>query len=728
FGVSGSRGDARAWIATDTSGEIIINQQGNEYDFSGFADGEYTVYYMRWQAGNFGGLSVGNNLSDLTGCFDLSNGIVVTVFNVNGGVITTEDETTICLDDTKSDVLTFGVSGSAGNARAWIVTDENGKILVNQQSNQVDFSGAGAGICVVYYMRWQAGNFGGLEVGNNLTDLTGCFDLSNGIYVERLTGDDCDELCNVRGGTISTDQSTDICINDTEDTGEITFGASGSAGEGRAWIATDDQGLIVINQLSNTYDFTGFANGDYGIYFVRFDDRDFSGLELGNTLADLEGCFDVSNRITVSVYTVNGGIISTDDPTTFCIEDDEEDIVRFSVSGSAGEARAWVVTDDEGEILLVQDNGTFDFTNTDEGKCVVYYLRWQPGNFSGLTEGEDIYDLDGCFDLSNGITVTREDDCEEEKLEVVAFYLINAQTNEVIQPIEDGATIDIDEIGTDFLSIQAITNPEQVGSVRMRLRGRLNTVKTENFAPYMLFGDNIPTGNVAGRIFRTGNYTVEATPYEKSNLRGERGEKASVRFSLVKQVEFVKLTVLTEGEGSVSISPKGDSYKKGSLIRLVANPDRGYRFYAWTDVNGRVLSRSSAVLILLSRDFTLKAVFVKDADNFAKSATLGFSSSSALGLTIIDEKAPVLSEVSLFPNPIANDLVNIKLSTDIDREATINVIDITGRTLLTQQFDRIYANDRIELDLSGLNLKAGTYLLQIQTADQAPIMKQFIKQ
>jgi len=56
-----------------------------------------------------------------------------------------------------------------------------------------DLDGAGVGTCLIWYIRYEDG-LTGKEVGNNLSDFEGCFDLSNTVTVYREEAD---------GGTVA---------------------------------------------------------------------------------------------------------------------------------------------------------------------------------------------------------------------------------------------------------------------------------------------------------------------------------------------------------------------------------------------------------------------------------------------------------------------------------------------------------------------------------------------
>ena len=68
---------------------------------------------------------------------------------------------------------------------------------------------------------------------------------------------------------------------------------------------------------------------------------------------------------------------------------------------------------------------------------------------------------------------------------------------------------------SDQLNIRAETRSgAEIGSVRLELTGTRSSSRTENLAPYALFGDR------GGQAFPAGSYTVTATPYPEGSLGG----------------------------------------------------------------------------------------------------------------------------------------------------------------------------------------------------------------
>lgn len=136
--------------------------------------------------------------------------------------------------------------------------------------------------------------------------------------------------------------------------------------------------------------------------------------------------------------------------------------------------------------------------------------------------------------------------------EVVSFNLIDAETDQVIGTIHENDTIKLSSLPdpTHRLSIQAITNPEETGSVSLSLRRRLlngtfadfaEHRHVENYAPYALYGDI--AGDYSGRVFPATSYVILAFPYSQKNREGLAGSYLSVFFTIVDDLEKESLAV-----------------------------------------------------------------------------------------------------------------------------------------------------------------------------------------
>ncbi len=181
-----------AWIVTDDQGVILglpeVLGQLEMVNFDDAGVGVCLIWHLSY-ANGLTGLEPGNNaLTDLSGIYDLSNSISVTRNAPDGGEII-GGPFSFTVDGVPDFVSGVSVSGSSGSNASWVITDDQGTILglppTVEALEGVDFDGAGVGTCLIWYIRYEDG-LEGLVPGNNaLTDLSGCYDLSNSIEVVR---------------------------------------------------------------------------------------------------------------------------------------------------------------------------------------------------------------------------------------------------------------------------------------------------------------------------------------------------------------------------------------------------------------------------------------------------------------------------------------------------------------------------------------------------------------
>ncbi|MEM7086792.1 MAG: hypothetical protein AAF489_11450, partial [Bacteroidota bacterium] len=105
-------------------------------------------------------------------------------------------ETSICVDGNPDPIDVTLVGAGVGSNNGWVITDNaTGVILALPPGPPFNLDGAGTGVCDIWYLRYEPG-LTGLAVGQNVSDLAGCFDLSNPIEVIREEAD---------GGTVEID-------------------------------------------------------------------------------------------------------------------------------------------------------------------------------------------------------------------------------------------------------------------------------------------------------------------------------------------------------------------------------------------------------------------------------------------------------------------------------------------------------------------------------------------
>ena len=442
----GASGANFTYVVTSSDGEILMLSDSRNFDFETAGGGNCQVWGLSFDDG-LSGAMVGNNVSQLDGCFDLSNPVTITrltgddcpggggntgdcdddidagnlsLFRIGGTTLT------ICADDGMADRFSVIATDFDAARYTFVVTDTDGSILIITQNPNFDFEGTGAGNCRVYGLAFEPGLVGN-RVGNNLSQLDGCFELSNPVTVTRNTGADCNggggDECTVEGGTLALETggaTLTICAGDgTADPFSVV--STGASGANLTYVVTSSDGEILMLSDTRHFDFETAGAGNCQVWRLSFDDG-LSGAMVGNNVSQLDGCFDLSNPVTVTRNTgddcdgaggddciLDGGNITLMDGTTartICAGDGVAD--PFSVVSTDVNAPnfTYIVTDVDGNILVVSDSPEFDFETAGGGACRVYGIGFKRG-LAGNEVGNNLDQLDGCFDLSNAVTITR---------------------------------------------------------------------------------------------------------------------------------------------------------------------------------------------------------------------------------------------------------------------------------------------------------------------------------
>ncbi len=322
---------------------------------------------------------------------------------LDGGYISTKDNTTICIDGNATPINVH-LRGDRGKKKQWIITDDANTILALPKAPPFDFENAGAGVCKIWHVSywWYVRN---LKVGKNLSKLRGWYDLSNPIEVVRNEP---------KGGTLAGgpfEFTVGDGIADQISEGAITL--EGNSGGNSQWVVTDDAGNILgLPASPYAVNFDGAGPGTCLVWHLSFDGP-LEGAEVGKNASDLEGCYSLSNPIEVirNAAEVDGGVL-TGGPFEFCVGDDVADNIPeggITLEGNSGGNSQWVVTDADGNILgLPPSPYAVNFDGAGPGTCLVWHLSFN-GTIEGAEAGKNAADLVGDFDLSNPIEVVRNE-------------------------------------------------------------------------------------------------------------------------------------------------------------------------------------------------------------------------------------------------------------------------------------------------------------------------------
>ena len=125
---------------------------------------------------------------------------------------------------------------------------------------------------------------------------------------------------------------------------------------------------------------------------------------------------------------------------------------------------------------------------------------------------------------------------DQEEARIERFNLINASTNTIAGSLVDGQVLSLADIGTRYLSIEAVTTAP-FGSLLMELEGPVSFSRIENVAPYTLFGDQ--NNNFFGKVLTPGRYTITATAFDGKNRSGASVSTSSINFTITDRLPIV---------------------------------------------------------------------------------------------------------------------------------------------------------------------------------------------
>ena len=333
--------DNPAWVLTDLNADIIAIQDNGTFDFSGLGTGGFQIWLL-CSDGPLMGAAVGNNATDISGCFDLSDPITVNITTLEAPVISTDSETSFCVGDGDSDLVDANIDvAGTGDINQWIITDDAGNILALPPNPPFDFEDAGPGVCLIW-LATATGPLTGVEVGQNAADITGCFSLSNSLSVTRN-----------ENPTVSIDPvDVSVCMGESVD-----LSAIGSSNDlTYEWFAS--QGQLSSNTTQNTT-FTMMAPGTYQIILSATSPDGCMAMDM-TTVTILE-----APSVSISIPDV---ICNLGDCINLTATADGGDSFTYNWTASAG-----MIDDDSAETIeyCMGMPGTYDVdvTVTNENGC-----------------------------------------------------------------------------------------------------------------------------------------------------------------------------------------------------------------------------------------------------------------------------------------------------------------------------------------------------------------------
>ncbi|MEE4241703.1 MAG: DUF5060 domain-containing protein [Desulfopila sp.] len=157
---------------------------------------------------------------------------------------------------------------------------------------------------------------------------------------------------------------------------------------------------------------------------------------------------------------------------------------------------------------------------------------------------------------------------------VVGFTLINADSNAEIGLIREGDIINLSTLPSENINIRVNTSPAVVGRVEISLQGATVVARTEQAAPYALWGDN--DGNYSAGKLNPGSHILNAIPYENNSA----GVALQISFSVVDTA--LTMPRADAGKDRFLFPPDDQVVLYGSGD----DPDGFIESFLWTQVDG----------------------------------------------------------------------------------------------------------------------------------------------
>jgi len=242
---------------------------------------------------------------------------------------------------------------------------------------------------------------------------------------------------NPDGGTIVALSNTELCIGDSVPD-LVTVSLSGHEGNHSMWLITNSFDVILDTLQDSVFNLTNFDMGTYHIYHVAYDEFTVEP-RIGLVTKKIEGWFGLSNKLTINKVSPNGGFLTStiNQDSIRCDDDEFEDLIDIRLLAERGLYKGWIITDKDNIVRSLPNVGPpFNLSSTGSGTAQIYHY----GAFIDdpvINIGQVLPIDNGCFDISNPITVLREScgpvECLVEAATIslvklmVQFYLLKRQ-------------------------------------------------------------------------------------------------------------------------------------------------------------------------------------------------------------------------------------------------------------------------------------------------------------
>ncbi len=414
FTVTDATGENNRLIITDENNVIIGLPMDNTANFDAAPVGTCRAWNLSY-TGDLD-VAIGQSAEDVlagNSCASLSDNFVEVVREVpeGGSILTTDGQSTVqtCPGDGVDDIIEVVVSGASGGDIVYLLTNEANEILNFSNEPSFNLEGAPVGTCRIWAVAYQGTlTFAPGDDAAVVALADNCFDLSDDfVTVIRAVP---------AGGTVATEAgetSIAICPGDGADD-LVSFASTGASGTNFTYLVTDENNIILDVPAGNIVNFEAAGIGVCRLWGLSYEGDLLAMADQNAAITQLATeCFSLSdNFVTVTRELPSGGTVSLSNGATninVCPGDGVSDLLTFTNTGATGENFAYIITDDNGNILAFPTEPSVDFETVPPGICRVYGLAYS-GDILATTDDNinEVMLATACAALSdNFVTVNR---------------------------------------------------------------------------------------------------------------------------------------------------------------------------------------------------------------------------------------------------------------------------------------------------------------------------------
>ena len=444
------------------------------------------------------------------------------------------------------------------------------------------------------------------------------------------------------------------------------------------------------------------------------------GLAADSNINQIVGCFDLSNEIQVTrqdcgdMCAADGGTL-VGGPFTFCVDGTADNIPADGIilSGSTGAKSQWVITDTAGKILGLPGSFTGpNFDGAGAGVCYVYHLSYED-SLVGLAADSNINQLVGCHDLSNFITVIRnqpdggtlaggpftfcvDGTADNIPVDGIALsgntggnsqWVITDTTGKILGLPASFTGPDFDAAGVGVCYVWHLSYEEG-------LTGLVAGNNVDQLAGCYSLSNNVQVTREVCTDPCTAPSDVVVDVLSNRKIRVD-WEDVSNAARYVIEIRFAGNTRIV-GRGSI----------RRSRVHIFAPSGRGYEFQIKTVCEDGSESPFTDWIPFSTPDNAVATAESRNGETF-------------IADILIDEIAT--KELTVFPNPVS-DLLQVNY-TITGETAVLELFHVSGKKVAQKTLSNTTSNH--ELNMS--NYANGLYLMTITEQGEAPITKRIVK-